>query len=90
MATTTLNTLLPEFAKRHGYWVGSFTTTTNITGSDKVIVSTGLISSGYDDDDMITQALAALARSHQAQTLVLAAVLLLRFTPVTPMTLLMR
>ena len=53
MATTTLNTLLPEFAKRHGYWVGSFTTTTNITGSDKVIVSTGLISSGYDDDDAL-------------------------------------
>ena len=53
MATTTLNTLLPEFAKRHGYWVGGFTTTTNITGSDKVIVSTGLVSSGYDDDDAL-------------------------------------
>lgn len=54
MATTTLNTLLPEFAKRHGYWVGSFTTTTDITGSDKVLVSTGLVNAGYDDDDALT------------------------------------
>jgi hypothetical protein len=53
MATTTLNTLLPEFAKRNGFYVGSFTTTTDVTGSDKVITSTGLINSGYDDDDSL-------------------------------------
>ena len=51
MATTTLNTLLPEYARRKGVYVGSFTTTSNPSGSAKTLTSTGLISSGYNSDD---------------------------------------
>jgi len=42
MGTTTLNTMLPEFARHIGAWVGSYTTTTDVAGSSDDIISTGL------------------------------------------------
>ena len=51
MATTTLDTLLPEYGRRKGVYVGSFTTTSNPTGSAKTLTSTGLLSAGYNSDD---------------------------------------
>jgi hypothetical protein len=51
VATTTLDILLPEYARRKGVWVGSFTTTSNPSGSAKTLTSTGLESAGYNADD---------------------------------------
>ena len=52
MGTTTLNTMLPEFARHIGAWVGSYTTTTNVAGSSDDIISTALRRRFPDDDDL--------------------------------------
>jgi len=53
MATTTaLSTILPQFARRIGSYIGSFSTTTTITTNTSV-VSTGLRDLGFTDDDVL-------------------------------------
>jgi len=53
MATTTaLSTILPQFARRIGSYIGSFSTTTAITTNTSV-VSTGLRDLGFTDDDVL-------------------------------------
>jgi len=52
MATTALSVMLPQFGRYIGSFVGNYTVTTNIN-ADNLIVSTGLISEGYDQDDDI-------------------------------------
>ena len=55
MTTTTVNTILPEFADSIGAYVGSFSTTTAIggTGSLTVVISTELRNIGFTDDDVL-------------------------------------
>jgi len=55
MATTTLNTMLPQFARFIGAYIGSFSTTTNI-GSDTSVISTGLRDAGFTDNDSLNDA----------------------------------
>lgn len=50
MAESSLNTLLPLFAKRIGAFTGAFTTSANPTGSAKTLTSTGFGNAGYNDD----------------------------------------
>ena len=52
MTTSTVNTILPEFADTIGAYVGSFSTTTTITTNTSVI-STGLRNIGFTDDDVL-------------------------------------
>ena len=53
MATTTaLSTILPQFARRIGSYIGSFSTTTTITTNTSVI-ATGLRDLGFTDDDVL-------------------------------------
>lgn len=52
MATTTLDTMLPGFARYIGAYVGSFTTTTAIAAGTSV-VSTELRDSGFTNDDAL-------------------------------------
>lgn len=51
-STTSLATMLPEYARRIGAYVGSFTTTTNI-GAAKLIVCVTLANRGWDVDDIL-------------------------------------
>jgi len=53
MPTTTLDTMLPEFGRYMGAFLGSFTTTTAIgaTGSLTVVISTELKDFGFTSDD---------------------------------------
>ena len=50
--TSTVDTILPEYAQRIGAYVGSYTTTTNI-GSDTSVISTGLTDRGFTADDVL-------------------------------------
>ena len=50
--TSTVDTILPEYAQRIGAYVGSYTTTTNI-GSDTSVISTGLTDRGFTADDIL-------------------------------------
>ena len=51
MTTTTLNTMLPEFGRFIGAYIGTFSTTTNITTST-ALISTGLTSYFEDNDQL--------------------------------------
>ncbi len=50
--TSTVDTILPEYARFIGAWVGSFSTTTNI-GAGASVVSTGLTDRGFTTDDTL-------------------------------------
>jgi len=52
MTTTTVNTILPEFADLIGAYIGSFSTTTTIS-TTTFVVSTGLRNPGFTDDDTL-------------------------------------
>ena len=56
MTTTTLNTMLPGFARFIGAFIGTFSTTTNITTST-ALVSTGL-TSYFEDNDQVNDSFA--------------------------------
>jgi len=58
MTTTTLNTMLPQFARYMGAYIGSFATTTNITTST-ALVSTGL-TAYFEDDDTLNDTFARI------------------------------
>jgi len=51
-STTSLATMLPEYARRIGAYVGSFITTTNIA-ADKLIPCASLSDRGWDVDDIL-------------------------------------
>ena len=51
-STSTVDTILPEYARRLGAYAGSFSTTTNITTNTSV-VSTGLTDRGFTADDIL-------------------------------------
>ena len=55
MTTTTVNTIIPEFADSIGAYVGAFSTTTAVggTGSLTTVISTGLRDIGFTDDDVL-------------------------------------
>ena len=55
MPTTTLNTILPAFARTIGAYIGSFSTTTNLTTNNNV-VSTGLTDAGFTANDSLNDA----------------------------------
>ncbi len=50
--TSTVDTILPEYARFIGAWVGSFSTTTNI-GAGTSVISTGLTDRGFTTDDTL-------------------------------------
>jgi len=50
VAESTLNDLLPLFAKRIGAFIGSFTTSADPSGSEKTLTSTGFGDAGYNED----------------------------------------
>ena len=52
MATTTLDTMLPQFGRYIGAFIGSFTTTTAIAANTSV-VSTELTNAGFNSDDAL-------------------------------------
>jgi hypothetical protein len=52
MATTTLDTMLPQFGRYIGAFIGSFNTTTAIAANTSV-VSTELTDSGFNNDDAL-------------------------------------
>ena len=50
MVTTTLNTMLPEFARSVGAYLGSFTTSTNITTNNSILsLTAGTLFPNADD-----------------------------------------
>ena len=51
-STSTVDTILPEYARRLGAYAGSFSTTTTITTNTSV-VSTGLTDRGFTADDIL-------------------------------------
>ena len=51
-STTSLATMLPEYARRIGAYVGSFTTTTAIAANTSVVCTT-LGDRGWDVDDIL-------------------------------------
>lgn len=51
-STSSLATMLPEYARRIGAYVGSFTTTTNVTTNTSVVCTT-LGDRGWDVDDIL-------------------------------------
>jgi len=51
-STSTVDTILPEYARRLGAYAGSFSTTTDITTNTSV-VSTGLTDRGFTADDTL-------------------------------------
>ena len=51
-STTSLATMLPEYARRIGSYVGSFTTTTAIAANTSVVCTT-LADRGFDVDDLL-------------------------------------
>ena len=50
--TTSVSTLLPEYARRIGAYVGGFSTTTNVA-ADNLVVCTTLGDRGWDVDDIL-------------------------------------
>jgi hypothetical protein len=55
MPTTTLNVMLPQFARFIGAYIGSFSTTTTIS-TDTSVISTGLRDAGFTDNDSLNDA----------------------------------
>ena len=51
-STSTVDTILPEYARRVGAYAGSFSTTTTVTTNTSV-VSTGLTDRGFSVDDIL-------------------------------------
>ena len=51
-STSTVDTILPEYARRLGAYTGSFSTTTTVTTNTSV-VSTGLTDRGFSVDDIL-------------------------------------
>ena len=70
MATTTLDTMLPGFARYIGAYVGSFTTTTAIgaTGSLTVVISTELRDSGFTNDDALNDTFVRITSANNDET----------------------
>ena len=70
MATTTLDTMLPGFARYIGAFVGSFTTTTAIgaTGSLTVVISTELRDSGFTNDDALNDTFIRITSANNDET----------------------
>ncbi len=58
-STSTVDTILPEYARRLGAYAGSFSTTTTITTNTSV-VSTGLTDRGFTADDILNDFLFGL------------------------------
>ena len=67
MATTTLDTMLPGFARYIGAFVGSFTTTTNIAGNTSLI-STSLTDTGFNNDDALNDTFARITSGNNDET----------------------
>ena len=70
MATTTLDTLLPQFGRAIGAFIGSFTTTTAIgaTGSLTVVISTELTDSGFNNDDALNDTFIKITSANNDDT----------------------
>jgi len=70
MATTTLNTMLPQFGRYIGAYIGSFTTTTAIggTGSLTVVISTELKDSGFTNDDALNDTFIKITSANNDDT----------------------
>tara|TARA_R100000353_G_scaffold15498_2_gene15058 strand:- start:2801 stop:4126 length:1326 start_codon:yes stop_codon:yes gene_type:complete len=70
VATTTLDTMLPGFARYIGAFVGSFTTTTAIgaTGSLTVVISTELRDSGFTNDDALNDTFIRITSANNDET----------------------
>ena len=71
MATTTLDTMLPGFARYIGAYVGSFTTTTAIAAGTSV-VSTELRDSGFTNDDALNDTFIRITSANNDETVRLA------------------
>jgi hypothetical protein len=67
VATTTLDTMLPGFARYIGAFVGSFTTTTNIAGNTSLI-STSLTDTGFNNDDALNDTFARITSGNNDET----------------------
>jgi len=70
MATTTLDTMLPQFGRYIGAYIGSFTTTTAIggTGSLTVVISTELKDSGFTNDDALNDTFIKITSANNDDT----------------------
>ena len=70
MATTTLDTMLPQFGRYIGAFIGSFTTTTAIgaTGSLTVVISTELKDSGFTNDDALNDTFIKITSANNDDT----------------------
>ena len=67
MATTTLNTMLPQFGRYIGAYIGSFTTTTAIAANTSV-VSTELTDSGFTNDDALNDTFIKITSANNDDT----------------------
>ena len=67
MATTTLNTMLPQFGRYIGAYIGSFTTTTAIAANTSV-VSTELTDSGFNNDDALNDTFIKITSANNDDT----------------------
>ena len=67
MATTTLDTLLPQFGRAIGAFIGSFTTTTAIAANTSV-VSTELTDSGFNNDDALNDTFIKITSANNDDT----------------------
>ena len=70
MATTTLDTILPQFGRYIGAFIGSFTTTTAIgaTGSLTVVISTELRDTGFTDNDALNDTFIKITSANNDDT----------------------
>ena len=70
MPTTTLDTMLPQFGRYIGAYLGSFTTTTAIgaTGSLTVVISTELKDSGFTNDDALNDTFIKITSANNDDT----------------------
>ena len=70
MPTTTLDTMLPEFGRYIGAFLGSFTTTTAIgaTGSLTVVISTELKDFGFTSDDALNDTFIKITSANNDDT----------------------
>tara|TARA_R100000008_G_scaffold74721_2_gene53629 strand:- start:2675 stop:3991 length:1317 start_codon:yes stop_codon:yes gene_type:complete len=67
MATTTLDTMLPQFGRYIGAYIGSFTTTTAIAANTSV-VSTELTDSGFNNDDALNDTFIKITSANNDDT----------------------
>ena len=70
MPTTTLDTMLPQFGRYIGAYLGSFTTTTAIgaTGSLTVVISTELKDFGFTSDDALNDTFIKITSANNDDT----------------------